>query len=438
MPEMMNVVLLVGDALGAGHLGCYGYSRDTSPNLDRLAAEGVLFENYFCSAIPTQPSFTTLFTGLHPLEHGVVSHGGAAQLGSDVPTMPGAFLKAGYTTCAVDNLMRERLWFGRGWEYYIDPSQRRILSLGVTCEELNRRAIPFIRNHADEPFLLFVHYWDPHTPYAPPDKYRQLFYDGDPVNPGNRSLDEFWRHPFGRLARDTWLRTPKGVATDADYVTALYDQEIRHLDDGIAQVVSAIDEAGIGDRTLIVVTGDHGESMTEHGIFYEHHGLYDCVLRIPLILRLPGTLSPRRVESMFPHQDLAPSLLAAAGLPVPRTMKGLNLWRCATGEAPDQGHSEIVSCESTLQAKWSLRTRDYKFILAREADFYGTPPRELYNLRTDPGENRNIAAEMPALATQMESQLEAWIAAQLQRTGRLEDPLREQGISLRGLFSGVY
>lgn len=433
-----NVVLLVSDALGAEHLSCYGYHHPTSPNIDRLAAEGTLYEHYFCAGLPTQPSFTTLLTGQHPIEHGVVSHGGSHDLAANQPTLPMAFLKSGYATCALDNLMRERLWFGRGFEYVIDPSQRRILSLGVTCEELNHRAIPWIHQHKDEPFFLFIHYWDTHTPYAPPEKYRNLFYEGTPVEPSNHSLDEFWKHPFGKLARETWLKTPKGVATDAAYVTALYDQEIRHVDDGIGALVQAIDDAGLRENTLVAITGDHGESMTEHGIFYEHHGLYEQVLHIPLILRMPGRVAAgHRHAGMLQHHDLAPTLLAAAGIKTPRSMSGLNFWNSATSAEPGPSRDEIFACESTLQSKWCLRTNDYKFILAREPDVYGTPMRELYDLRQDPRELHNLASEKPELAREMETRLETWIAAQLAASGKSKDPLLEQGISLKAVLEGV-
>jgi arylsulfatase A-like enzyme len=439
MHNRTNVVLLVADALGAGHLSCYGYPRPTSPRVDAIAAEGALFERYFCSGLPTQPSFTTLYTGQHPIEHGIVSHGGSAELSPHTPTLPMAFLKAGYATCALDNLMRERLWFGRGYEYYIDPSLRRILSLGVTCDELNRRAIPWIREHREEPFFLFIHYWDTHTPYAPPERYRGLFYSGTPVDPDNHSLDEFWKHPFGRLARDTWLRTSKGVVTDAEYVTALYDQEVRYVNDGIAEVVAAIDDARLRENTVVAISGDHGESMTEHGIFYEHHGLYDSVLQIPLILRWPGKIrSEMRIHSMFQHQDLAPTLLEAAQIPIPRSMSGQSFWSVAIGSVPDLGRDKLISCESTLQAKWSLRTSDYKFILAREDDYYGTPARELYDLNADPGETVNLVEQRPTIVREMEEELESWISAQLAKKGASVDPVREQGISLRAVLTDVY
>jgi arylsulfatase A-like enzyme len=423
------------DSLRADHLGCYGYRHPTSPNIDRVASQGVLFEHFYCSALPTQPSFTTVYTGQHPLTHGIVSHGGVAELSANTPTLPQVYLRYGYTTCALDNLMRERLWFGRGYEYYIDPSLRRVLSLGVTCEELNARAIPWIREHADEPFFFFIHYWDPHTPYTPPDKYKGMFYTGNPTDPSNRSLDNFWRHPFGELAKDTWLRTREGLVTDADYVTSLYDQEIRHVDEGIGELVQAIDDLGIGGDTVVAIIGDHGESMTEHGIFYEHHGLYEPTLHIPLVVRCPGLVpAGSRRGQMLQHQDLAPTLLQATGLPVPRTMESSGFWPVVQGSETGGGREYIISAECTLQAKWSIRTSDHKLIVAREPDFYGTAMRELYDVRSDPGEEVNIVDQQPELAASLEQTLENWIADNLRRLGRTRDPLVEQGVSLKAVI----
>src|SRR5690349_10860080 len=120
-----NILLIAADTLRADHLGCYGYIHNTSPQLDALAAAGVLGERLFCPGIPTHPSFTTLYTGQHPITHGIVSHGGKAQLARDTAVLPELLLQEGYTTCAVDNLWRARSWFGRGYEFYLDPSVRR-------------------------------------------------------------------------------------------------------------------------------------------------------------------------------------------------------------------------------------------------------------------------------------------------------------------------
>ncbi len=166
----MNILLITVDALRADHLGCYGYKHPTSPNIDALAAQGVLAERMFCPGIPTQPSYTTIYTGQHPITHGIVAHGGGsrARLSEDAPFLTEALVSAGYTTCAVDTLLQERPWFGRGYEYYINPGVRRTLMIGITCEEINARTISWLRTQAEEPFFLFLHYWDTHTPLTPP------------------------------------------------------------------------------------------------------------------------------------------------------------------------------------------------------------------------------------------------------------------------------
>jgi arylsulfatase len=432
MTTKPNVLVLAIDTLRANHLGCYGYGHPTSPNIDAMAQQGVLAEHLYCAALPTYPSFTTFYTGQHPISHGVVAHGGKAQLAKEAPFVTQAFLEAGYTTCAVDNLNRARTWFARGYEYYIDPSLRRTLLLGVTCEELNNRAIPWLKAHADEPFFMFIHYWDPHWPYTPPPKYRNLFYNGSsPTDPSNRALDDWWKTPLGAMAKDTWLRTPNGVVTDPDYVSALYDQEIRHIDDGIGQILTALDDMGLSDRTLTILFGDHGESLTEHNIFFDHHGLYDCTLNVPFIARWPGRLpGGRRVTSMVQHCDIAPTLLDMAGIRQPRGMDGQSFWPVLTGAEQNGGRDRLFSVEATRQAGWSLRTRDHKFIVAREQGMYGNPSRELYDLRADPEEKRNLVDVRPDIAAAMEGELEEWIARRLRELGKDEDPVRVTGMSL--------
>ncbi len=431
MHDKLNIALLTVDTLRADHLGCYGYPRPTSPFLDAFAQTGALAERFFAPAIPTHPSYTTLLTGQFPTTHNIVAHGGRAELAREAPNLAEQFLQAGYATCSVDNLWRQRFWFGRGFEFIIDPSTRHELLLAVTCEELNHRAIPWLREHRDEPFFLFMHYWDPHYPYTPPERYRHLFYEGNPVDPRNHSLDEWWEHPIGAMARETWLRTPQGVVTDAAYVSAMYDQEIRHLDDGLRDLVGAIDELGLAEQTLVVVVADHGESMTEHGVFFSHLGLHDPVLHVPVLLRQPGRVpGGLRLPQMLQHVDLAPTLLEAAGLPIPRAMEGRSFWGLATGASREGGYAEVLSLECTWQASWSLRTERYKLILGREADEAGAYPRELYDLLADPREERNLVAERPELAARLEARLEELVAERLRRAGRAQDPLREQGISM--------
>lgn len=431
--EKLNILLISVDTLRADHLGCYGYAHNTSPNIDSLANRGVLFDRFFCGAIPTQPSYTTLYTGQDPVRHGVVAQGGKAQLAKNAPFLPQMLLSTGYTTCAVDNLLQERIWFGRGFEFYIDPSVRRSLLLGISCEELNERAIPWILQHSSEPFFMHIHYWDPHWPLKPPGRYKDLFYDQDrdPFDPSNRGLEPWWSHPLGQLARSTWLRRSDRLITDPDYVVALYDQEIRYLDDGLGALLAALDEAGIAENTMVVLLADHGESMTEHGIFFAHHGLYDPVIRAPLIARLPGVFPEGVRSSAFAqHQDVAPTLLEAAGAAIPRSMDGYSLWNLMTGQEEDGKRASVICCECSWQANWCLRNDHHKFILARSPDLYGSPPRKLYNLREDPAEEHNLVQTEPSIAAKMEAELEDWIGKRIEQVGRQQDPLIEEGVSL--------
>lgn len=426
----MNVVLIDIDTLRADHLGCYGYSKPTSPAIDRLAAEGAVFDRCYAPGIPTTPAHTTIYTGLHPLTHNVVSHGGQVDLDRRIPVLPELMQQAGYTTCAVDNLLDLKGWMARGYEFYINSSHRHRMRLLVSCEELNARAIPWLRAHAGEPFFLFVHYWEPHTPYLPPERYRRFWSGGDPCDPAITALEPMKDTPFWGMWGDTWFRK-LGPVTDPEYIVSLYDGEIRHVDDAVGELVGALDELGLAEQTLIVVTSDHGEVMVRNGIFFDHHGLYEETIRVPLILRQPGRVpAGRRVGSFVQHLDYAPSLLRWAGATPPDSMEGKDFGGLASGSGDSALWDRVVCCENTWQAKWCVRTDRHKLIVARAPDAYGTPPRELYDLESDPGETTNLVGSDPSTAGELEDWLERWISDGLARVGRDVDPLVLQPITL--------
>ncbi len=442
MQTSPNIILISADSLRADHLGCYGFSEPTSPAIDAMAADGFLCENMFCPVIPTQPSHTTIFTGQHGLTHGVVAHGGKAKLPRSSPFLPELLLQNGYATCAVDTLFRERIWFGRGYEHIIDPSIHHVFYASVTQQELTDKAVQWIRSvphAANKPFFCFIHYWDVHYPYTPPERYRRLFYKGgNPVDPANHSLDEWWSHPIGAMAKDTWLRTSQGLITDPDFVTNLYDGEIRYLDEGIATLQGALTQMGLLEDTIILLLADHGESMTEHRIFYDHYGLYDCVIRVPFVMSWPnGNLKKGgRLPQMRQLLDVAPTLLEATDVPVPLQMNGKSILKQMRGEEEFSGYDKILTLESTWQAKYALRTTEHKLIVSREQDLMSNPPREMYNLRADPLELENLVDKQPALAGEMERELEAWIAEMLQAAGKTVDPVKQEGASMVNTWKG--
>jgi len=430
MQSKPNIILITADSLRANHMGCYGYPSPTSPNMDALACQGVVLENMFAPGIPTQPSHTTIFTGQHPVSHGIVAHGGRAKLARGTPYLSELLFQEGYTTCSIDTLFRERIWFGRGYEYIIDPSLRHLFYASVTQEELNDRAFDWIKTVPKGPFFLFIHYWDVHYPYVPPDRMRGLFYSGgNPTDPDNHALDEWWEHPVGAMAKDTWLRTSNGLVTDPNYVTALYDRELRYLDEGIGALRDTLEKAGLAENTIIVLQADHGESMTDHRICYDHYGLYDCTVRVPHIVYWPaGNLKTgTRLTPFYQLSDVMPMLLEAAGVEAPEGMDGTSYLKQLRGQEEPSGYDRVIGLESTWQAKYYLRDNHYKFILARQPDLLGNPDRELYDLEADPDENHNIATEEPKLAAELEKELESWLAQKLESLGKTEDPVRKEG-----------
>jgi arylsulfatase A-like enzyme len=436
----MNVLLLAVDTLRADHLGCYGYGRPTSPTLDALAAEGVCCTNFMASAIPTYPSFTTLFTGQHAIRHGIVCQGGTQKLAEKTPTPAVLFLDKGYLTAAFDNLPNGRPWFGHGYEMIVDSSRRRGCGLMISCEEINRRLLPFLKSSADggEPFFAFVHYWDPHTPYWAAPRYRSLFYAADAFA-ADKSLDPLYRHPLGRRWKDSWLaqvlretgREPARLLRDPAYLEALYDQEIRCVDDGIAAVLETLETTRLADDTLVMVLADHGECMTEHGIYFDHHGLYAENLHVPLIARLPGRLAAGKVtDRLIQHQDVLPTLCEAAQLKTP-SCDGKSAWGILTGEREDEVLADVLySAECSWQKKWARRDRRFHFIRALEPDWYGNPEFELYDLEQDPRQTQNIASRRPDLVREFNQDLNGWIAGQLARCGRTADPVAASEITL--------
>jgi arylsulfatase A-like enzyme len=447
----MNIVAIAIDTLSARHMSCYGYPRETTPFIDALAERSVLFESCYCPVIPTQPSFTTFYTGQYPITHGILSHGGTRTLSENAPWFVRMLRNAGYTTCAVDVLNRWKEWFARGYEFYIDPRpEGGVWATGqmIDWTTFNHRAIPWLRSHADEKFFLFVHYWDPHTPYLPPEEYRELFYKGDPTDPKHHTLDALKRNPFGKAWQDWFDKLQPGI-TDAEYIVAMYDAAIRYVDDGVKQLLGTLDELGIADDTMVVLFSDHGEMMYRHGIYFDHHGLYDPDIHVPLLIHLPGAnTGGTRIPHLVQHIDLAPTILDAAGIEIPpeievawlskigtvptpeRAMEGTSLVPYITGQRQDPIYPFLVTAECTRMKKWALRTAEHKLILSREQDYLGTPLRELYDLKRDPDELNNVYSERGDVAERMERTLENWIAEMSAKNGWTGDPLRTTDLSL--------
>jgi arylsulfatase A-like enzyme len=418
-----NIVLIALDTQRADHLGCYGYHRDTSPNLDAVAAQGVVFERCYAPNIPTHPSFTTLYSGKEAVTHDIVNIGGGVPIKDGVRLLPEILADHGYATAAVDNMERH---FSRGFEQYHtyqwDRSDPTVLRKAETVTEL---ALPVIDGLVgqDRPFFCFLHYWDPHTPYLPPPGYEDLYVDDgrDPYDPDNHSMDEAWSwEPFKWYFHD-WM---PGI-TDAEYVINLYDGEVRYMDHHLARVFEAL--GPVRDDTIVVITADHGEILNEQLGYFDHHGLYEPNVHIPLIMSWPGTLpAGRRVPGMVQNLDVAQTLLDLTGIQQSYGMEGLSLLPPIYG-VRDRNYTEVFLSEATWQVKRAVRTDRWKFIRSIEPDPHGRPERELFDLEADPLEKTNLAEQRPETVTELEARLDAWIARRLAETGRESDPVADQG-----------
>ncbi len=419
----MNIVLIALDTQRADHLGCYGYPKRTSPFIDSIARRGVVFERCYAPNIPTHPSFTTMLTGKEAITHAIINIGGGVPIADGVRLLPEILREHGYATAAVDSMGRH---FSRGFDEYLtyewDRSKPTVLP---KAETVSAKALPVIARliQQPKPFFLFLHYWDPHTPYLPPPPYDRKFYpkDRNPYDPNNHSMDEAWAWDVFRWYLHEWV---PGV-TDAEYVISLYDGETAYLDRHLRPIFQAL--APVQAETLVILTADHGEILDEQLGYFDHHGLYEGNLHVPLIFYWPGTMpAGKRVPGFVQNLDLAPTLLDLAGIPDRDAMEGLSLLPTVFG-VRDANYDTLYYSEATWEVKRAIRSGRWKLIDSIEQDPHGRPMQELFDLEHDPAEQHNLADQHPEVARELEQRLHAWVARRLAETGRDVDPARAQG-----------
>ncbi len=431
-----NIVVVVIDTLRADHLSCYGYPAPTSPAIDELAEQSAVFETAIAPGIPTMPSFTTLGTGLHPYRHGVVAHFWHRMLSEKTVLLPQLAKQGGYVTAAVDNLVIQGggrgTWFARGYDHYSGFVYRPFSNQG---SDITDRATRFVHEYAGRPLFLLVHYWDPHTPYVPRPPFDTMHY-----RPGSSTIDmadvrRIEPRYYGALLEEMHLREPDDYA----WVTAQYDGEISQVDAEVGRLAGEIEDCGAWDDTIFVLMSDHGECFGEGDYHFNHMSLYDAVIRVALMVRVPGSPG-RRLAALVSTEDVLPTLIDLAGLPSPPyPLTGTSLASLIGGRTRE-GRPYVVGAESTRQASLALRTADWKVIVPITEDGRGRPlpdlygrPRDptplLFDLRSDPAEEHDLHAEQPARLAEMLATLEEWRQDTLRATGA-PDPILLDGLTL--------
>jgi choline-sulfatase len=376
-----HVLIVTIDTLRADRLGCYGNREVATPNLDRLAREGVMAPDANVPTPITRPSHTSIFTGLYPAQHGIRDNISRA-LAPDVPTLAEAFKAAGFETAGfVSSIVLSRQsGLGRGFDTFSDQ-----FDLGPDAHDearfldiLEKRgdvavadAIAWLEQRARARTFAWVHLYDPHAPYDPPEPYASRYADRP------------------------------------------YDGEVAWSDELVGRLDTALARLGIRDRTLVVVTADHGEALGEHGELVHGFFLYEATLRVPLLMRGPGIRPGTRIPVVARSVDLFPTILELSGVPAPNSslaIAGRSLASAARGgtRALDEAAAFAESLTPRIHYGWSdlrsVRDGRWKFVLA--------PRPELYDLTRDPDEHHNLLLDEPARARALRSALERQLRAE--------------------------
>jgi arylsulfatase A-like enzyme len=420
-----NIVLFGIDSLRRDHMSCYGYHRLTTPNIDRFAAESVLFEQTFSAHIPTTSAYASMLTGMDVFTTQVVALRHKGPLRPEVETLPELLRAEGYNTSCVGFSGNPS---SRGFDTYLDYPAWGSWNEGRSpkAQDLNAVALPELDRLAArrQPFLLFLRHMDPHAPYLPPAPFERMFYHGNELDRKNKSMQPVMAFKPFRDFFASWM--PPGI-TDKDYVIAQYDGAIAYMDAAIQSIFTALEARGLAENTIVVVNGDHGETLYDHECYFDHHGLYEPTLVVPLIIRYPGHLpAGRRVAGYNQHKDLVPTLLELAGIARDEiAFDGRSLLPMLRGEVASH-ESEFYITECTWMRKHGWRTPQWKLILALEPDFHFKPAVELYNLVEDPQENNNLAESQPQVVAALRERMDAWIEQRERATG-LPNPIHHQG-----------
>lgn len=441
----MRILMLDLDTLRPDHLHCYGYPRNTSPNIDQICADSMRFDNYHCSDAPCLPSRAALVTGMFGIHSGAINHGGeAADLrpwgidrGFHDPRLENSlfflFRRAGMHTATISSFAERHssYWFNAGFNEVINCGKRG----DELASEVAPKALDWISRNGDKDnWFLHVNMWDPHTPYRTPMEFGNPFED-DPMpewltedvlkehlaHVGPHSINE-----LGMYTDDSPDQYPRqlGKATTLDEVKQVidgYDCGIRYMDERIGQIVDLLKEKGIYDDMAIIITSDHGENMGELGIYSEHGTADQITTRIPMIIKWPG-MKTGVATGLHYNLDLIPTLAELFDLPAYPYWDGISYAETLrTGK--DVGRPYLVLSQCAHVCQRSVRFDDYIYIRTYHDGYHLFPTEMLFNIKEDYYEQHNIAEQRPDLCAKACRYLTEWHHEMMMKSTSNVDPM---------------
>lgn len=442
-PHVKNIIVIAIDTLAAQHLGFMGYARDTSPFMDELAQRSVVFNRAYTPESKTEPSFTSLLTGLHPSTHGIIENG--SMIPDDIHFLTEDFKNSGFKTWGIPaaNVIHGRFGFQNAFDFYahVPPvpitATRVIEKLSGILGNSPRPTEPEF-SISGPPIFLMLHFFDPHTEFTPSEKYLAAFTDPDYDGIVNGTWEQF--DLYNRYELDF-------SQDDIRHAIDLYDAEIRTFDDRLRELFDLLDTTGLLDNSLIVLTADHGENLGEHH-FFTHGHPYEKALNIPLLFHFPdGMWAGKRIDSLVEITDILPTLLDIAGIQVPENIDGQSLITLIDPDIP----GEFVEREFLFAIGNATTEESRKNRIPEDRRTYGIfdgthrltveilpdgqvasgNDLELFNIRIDPGETDNLVDRNSGVFQILAPLLERMVADS--HTGHIVDLNTETLTMLRSL-----
>ncbi|MFO7612726.1 MAG: sulfatase [Clostridia bacterium] len=442
----MRILFLDLDTLRPDHLGCYGYHRNTSPNIDGIADEGMIFTNYYTPNAPCLPSRASLISGKFGILHGAVNHGGSTadmdkqgskrQFRSEIGTesITCMLRNAGFHTVSISPFAERHssFWFYSGFNEMYNTGKGGMES----AEDVTPVAMDWLdRNAKEDNWFLHINYWDAHTPYRAPGEFGNPF-EGEPLtawlteevmkehesNIGPHGACEI--SMYDDSTNPAYPRHPGSISglAGARIMMDGYDCGIRYMDGHIGRIIEKLKHNGVWEDTAVIVTSDHGENMGELGIWGEHATADNITPKIPMVIKWPGGSMGAKDDALHYNIDLAPTLAEILG------QKGMPSWEGASYakailEGSECGREELILEQCAHVCQRSVRFGDWIYIRTYHDGYHLFPKEMLFNVEDDPHEQHDLAKDNPGVCKDAAWRLMNWHDTMMAKRKDAQDPL---------------